>query len=676
MRLGTLAFLCAALVPFLVLLWQAYRQLEMETFFDYRSRAETTYRDIDRELRRIANELEVLSSADFSFFSEDDAAETTVRSALSNWAASPEAPGIDGYFQISERNGFSTPNVPSVERLELSGLNALELRQRQSAADRLLESLTARPKSQPGLDAVEPGLPQEPPAPRRERQEGGRVVVTGALNEVMEDDEDSTNDVDQQLSQYVTDAFRGISRRRGEDEVAAQSNSLGRLDDLNLNDRLKARSDELESRQIENTPSAPGADAASSEAIDSAASAAVAVNVTATGISEDVRDLINAPTAVELRLLQDGKAMLYRRVQLDRERAIQGIVLDLPQLASSIVSSQLSASSIGDVARIVTAVNGDVIALTGGTGAPGTIRDLTGFLLLDTRASSPFNDLQVIISADTLPRGPGSALVGWTALLFAAVLIAGCALLYRTGMRHIALADQQRQFVAAVSHELKTPLTSIRMYGDMLSAGWTEESKRQQYYEFIREESERLTRLIDNVLRLSRITRSGSELKLERVRGAALVDLLQSRIADRVARSGSELAIKSTQEARSTTVLVDSDAFLQIAINLVDNAIKFGATDEQTARVECRVFTDEGSSLLFAVRDYGPGIPQNDVKKVFDLFQRGEQAATRNRSGTGIGLGIVRMLAEDMQATVRVANRNPGAEFTVTFPPAAANTDA
>ncbi len=663
MRLGMLAFFLAALVPFLALLWQTYQQLEMETFFDYRSRAETTYRGIDRELGRLASNLEALNTTDFDYFPDRGTGEATVRSRLANWTPGPEEAGVDGYFQISESDGFSTPNVPATERKELAGLNDTELEQRQAAANRLLEVLVARPTA--ANRSGEEETSDQANMPRRERVANGRQVVTSALNQIMEEDADAAGDVEQQLSQYVTDAFQGATGRRSPEDVAAQSNSLGRLDELNLNDRLKSRSDELESRRVDDDSAPPVAAESSAEATPAAES--VAFDAVASGI--DVRNLINTPTAMELRLLQDGKAMLYRRVQLRGERAIQGVVVDLPQLAAAIVSSQLGASSIADVARIVTAIDGEIISLSGGTGSPRRISDISGVLLVDTRTSAPFNDLRVIISADTLPRGPGSALIAWTALLFAAVLVAGCTLLYRTGMRHIALAEQQREFVAAVSHELKTPLTSIRLYGDMLSAGWTEESKRQQYYEFIREESERLTRLIDNVLRLSRITRSGSDLRLERTLGAELVDLLRSRVADRAARSGSTLTIQCTSSATRTAALIDVDAFLQIAINLIDNALKFGAADDQPARVECRLFTDERDTLLFAVRDHGPGIPQADMDRVFDLFQRGEQESARGRAGTGIGLGIVRMLADDMQATVRVANRDPGAEFTIAFPP-------
>ena len=115
--------------------------------------------------------------------------------------------------------------------------------------------------------------------------------------------------------------------------------------------------------------------------------------------------------------------------------------------------------------------------------------------------------------------------------------------MYRFAVGQLRLARQQQDFVSAVSHELKTPLTSIRMYGEMLKAGWADEAKKQTYYDYIQSESERLSRLIDNVLQLARLTRSSHRIDAKSVRVTELLDLVRSKVATQVERAGFELRV-------------------------------------------------------------------------------------------------------------------------------------
>jgi signal transduction histidine kinase len=110
-----------------------------------------------------------------------------------------------------------------------------------------------------------------------------------------------------------------------------------------------------------------------------------------------------------------------------------------------------------------------------------------------------------------------------------------------------------------------------------------------------------------------------------------------------------------------TSVAVDTDCFAQIFINLVDNALKFSAAaTNRTVEIAAR---RTGDSVLFAVRDFGPGVPKAQMKKIFELFYRAENELTRETVGTGIGLALVQQLAAAMGALVDVRNCEPGAEF-------------
>ena len=202
------------------------------------------------------------------------------------------------------------------------------------------------------------------------------------------------------------------------------------------------------------------------------------------------------------------------------------------------------------------------------------------------------------------------------------------------------------------------------MYGEMLKEGWAAEDKKQSYYEFIFDESERLTRLISNVLQLSNISREQPQLEMKPVLVREIIDSIQSKIETQVQRAGFELVFLRDPECDAAVVSLDSDHFTQIMINLVDNAIKFSRKSGQK-RLEIGTRLSNEKRVVFSVRDYGPGIARDQMRKIFDMFYRSESELTRETVGTGIGLAIVHQLSAAMGASVDVLNRDPGAEFQV-----------
>ena len=183
-------------------------------------------------------------------------------------------------------------------------------------------------------------------------------------------------------------------------------------------------------------------------------------------------------------------------------------------------------TALSNMANIIVAQNDNVILTSvGGETYRDFVRpgELDGSLLYRSRLAAPLDQLELIFSVRSLPVGPGGKVLAWVTLILAMVFIGGFTLLYRLGLGQIRLAQQQQDFVSAVSHELKTPLTSIRMYGEMLKEGWADESKRQDYYDYIHDESERLTRMISNVLQLASISRSDPQLEFKRVTVAELM---------------------------------------------------------------------------------------------------------------------------------------------------------
>ena len=373
---------------------------------------------------------------------------------------------------------------------------------------------------------------------------------------------------------------------------------------------------------------------------------------------------------MEFALLDSGHFVLFRRVYRQGERQVQGILIEQTDFIERQVATAFRESSLASMSRLLVAYRGEILRRFDPDYSrlyrPTSSRE-AGELLYQGRVVAPFGDLELIFSLARLPLGAGGQVIIWSALVLALVLVGGCFMIWRLGRRQLALARQQQDFVSAVSHELKTPLTSIRMYGEMLREGWADEDKRRSYYDFIFHEAERLTRLINNVLQLARLSRNEQTASLSPMRVADALRELKPRLESQIEPTGFELVIDGDEDAAAVSIDIDMDGFIQIFTNLVDNAVKFSAAAKRK-QIGLRYRRLRDGRIQFAVRDYGPGIAPDQMKKIFTLFYRSENELTRETVGTGIGLALVRQLAAAMQAEVDVVNNNPGAEFHIRFP--------
>ena len=244
-----------------------------------------------------------------------------------------------------------------------------------------------------------------------------------------------------------------------------------------------------------------------------------------------------------------------------------------------------------------------------------------------------------------------------------AIVLAGGLILYQS--RKDALdAQRKTTFVANVSHELKTPLTSIRMFAEMLAEGRVEDpQKRNKYLERMSAETQRLGRLVNNVLDFSRLDRKRREFQQTRCDVGVEVEELLEMQRGRLRAEGIE--VEYDAPAEPCFAELDRDALEQILLNLLDNAVKYAADGGRvTIEVE-----DARSGVELRVRDFGPGISGRERKRVFRAFHRVDDRLTSEQSGCGLGLSISMRLAEGMGAELRLEENRPrGCCFVLRWP--------
>lgn len=524
------------------------------------------------------------------------------------------------------------------------------------------------------------------PAPVNEVLRNEAPVDLGSTLQEPESDIPYSQDRFQQLNQSALPAeFSAVASGGMADvdavttEAELRDNSLAKVSDIKLDDDLQQRSlsaekdEEIALTGVRGRTPEPARQKRreQSAVLEPALPAEQTTNLNESTVDELRIDTFESEVdPFEFSMLDSGHFVFFRDVWRNGERFVQGLLIDQEQFVRRTVGDKFLGSAIANMSNLIIAFQGNVILTVTGRDAYGVSSrsaDLNGTLLSRRSLSAPLDRFELIFSVAQLPTGPGASVLGWVTFVLAIVFVGGFVILYRLGQSQIHLSRQQQDFVSAVSHELKTPLTSIRMYGEMLKEGWADETKRQDYYEYIHDESERLARMISNVLQLANITNNEPYFDLKPASVGELMSNIESKISTQVERAGYTLALKRSTGQDAQNLHIDEDCFTQIIINLVDNALKF-SKDATNKTIEIGSSTTQSGRIEFSVRDFGPGIPKDQMKKIFKLFYRSESELTRETVGTGIGLAIVHQLTTAMDGTVDVQNRNPGAEFVVSFP--------
>ena len=649
-RLAFVLLVIGLAIPMGLLIQRALGGVQIEREAQNRAVAERVFDEMERVLTDFLQAEDERSTNEYSFYYTPDGApnEVQVRSPLSE---TPEEPFVVGYFEIGVDGIIRTPLIPEDPGVA-KGRGDFELSlERETRATRILEVASRLDLGEGRIERRFPPL-RSAQAPATTRRVASR---DGKGSDAVGPAEDVSSDAYVVLQQLN----RGARERAEREKKVVTEKSVpygGFADSIGAKAPGRAVPAEPEADALafdaSSSPSEvfeaqPIAEEAPPRAAALAQGEVLRQRLEALpGAAERLAALATAVTVDPFlgRPAPEGLLVLMRTVLVGQGAVRQGIVIDVEELLGHLRENTFGEGTL-EGAALELGFAGDLIG-----------RERPRYR---HRFGEPFDTLTVDLLLAPLGDVAGGRAVFLLSALSLGVMGLALFALYRMVAVTVSFAERRSNFVAAVSHELKTPLTAIRMYGEMLRDDLVPSGeKRDEYYRSITAESERLSRLINNVLEFSRLEHGtrGVELRVGDITPAVkeAIELLAPHAEQRGKRL--ELAL----DPDLPDVRFEHDALLQVLFNLIDNALKYAPNAlEPVIEVGCRKVP---GGIELSVRDHGPGVSSAHAPRILEAFYRGENELTRRTQGTGIGLALVKGLAEEMGARLTVGNA-PGGGF-------------
>ncbi|MGI9013082.1 MAG: sensor histidine kinase [Phycisphaerales bacterium] len=362
----------------------------------------------------------------------------------------------------------------------------------------------------------------------------------------------------------------------------------------------------------------------------------------------------------ELRTLDRDLSLVFlRRVEHSQQGPLlQGIVADWDAIKAAL--AEQARDLVPDIAIEPRTVGADT--------EPDSVWALT------TLPAQVTSSLLLPPQAQLLTPARLTLLLMWLAMAVALFAVA------MTLRSIIDYADRRARFASALTHELRTPLTTFQMYSEMLADGMVQEPQQQKvYHQTMRDESIRLSSIVEDVLTFARVEDGRSPAQPRALTMAQLADRLQTIARSRCQRSSAALHVAPLSDQHAQTQLrVEVETIERIVLNLIDNACKSGCNDGQQppAVIDMAISLDghDQKCLLITICDDGPGINERVARRVFQPFERGDVEPGSPIPGVGLGLPLARELAQGMGGSLtlhprdRAEQRSRGACFHLRVP--------
>ena len=637
LKIYIIIFCVALSVPLAYLILRTYQALEQEEVAKLQYFAETIFDEMEKELTAVVLKEERRAVDEYNYKSilpnlVSGAAEA-VPSPLSML---PEKDYILGYFQNNPDGSFQTPLVETGKTIpgdrnavvsQLKDTNTIFNQKRLSVADPVRAAQTKTPITQEQkeatgfadkyLDLSESQKPKSYLGRKEKRVE--KITIAQALNI-------APQDRDQILTKRSKGTESGSGKsitvfekdQQDEESLDAKHNNEVMLHNGAEIELLPVPSHKTEKYQVEVTP---------------------------------LRSIF----------INTDQVFIFRRIVIDNQIYRQGFIIRVKTFLNHLAQAYFVKQPLARYTHLSLKIEDQGIETE--IIKTGAVTQKVNFLLNRT-FPSPFDFLRATLICGQIPQSAGRGTLNIMIAILVVIILMGLFAIYKSAGAVLDLSERRSKFVSSVTHELKTPLTNMRMYIEMLEQGMARDPEREQdYFNILGSESARLSRLIDNVLELSKLEKKQRHINL---REGDFDDVIQEVTVVMQEKLRQEGFAFIAENSGAKPFKYDPDVMVLILINLMENSIKFGkAAPVKKITLAVR---HEDDCVTIHVSDTGPGIPRHALKKIFDDFYRVESPLTRTTGGTGIGLSLVKKFVTLMGGEVRAENNTgPGCTIMISL---------
>jgi signal transduction histidine kinase len=641
LKILILIFCLALSIPLGYFVLRTYWSLEQEEISELRYFAVTLFDQMEEELASFVLEEESRPVDQYRYYyAPSREISAPIPSPLSQ---PPEKPYILGYLQNDPDGSFQTPLVKSdkdipPERTELvaqlNEVNRIFNQKRTTVAE------PAEAKTDEILA-------------KREREQ----VSTFA-----------DKYLDLSRSKKSSRAYLGQEKSRVEEITPGQAVNLARRDEWQPPTKRRQPPEiQAEQEEPQRAPSEVGVPMAGEPSKDKGGVlegryAAAPTRPSALAPLLDSQKLQVEVDPLQAVFINERQIFIFRRIVINNQIFRQGFVLLVDEFITHLAEEYFSGQPMATFANLrLSVIDRGEETTSHQSGATVQHPNFS----LERTFPRPFSFLRASLTCDRIPRSVGRSTLNIMMVVLAFIILMGLFAIYQSAREVVALSERRSRFVSSVTHELKTPLTNIRMYIEMLEQGIARDPEREQeYFRILGSESSRLSRLINNVLEFSKFEKKQTRLDLQEGTLEEVIQEVKEVMQEKLRQEGFNLNV---QIEELSPFKYDREAMIQILINLIDNSMKFGKS-MPSREITLKVWSEQDTAKI-SVSDTGPGIPPHDLKKVFDDFYRVDGDLTRTTGGTGIGLALVKKLVTLMGGSVGARNNDgPGCTITISLP--------
>ena len=641
LKIYILIFCVTLSIPLAYLILRTYQGLGQEETGKLRYFAETLFYEIEEDLTSLVLKEEARGIDEYNYrFTPSGLIPGSTETVPSPLSELPEKNYILGYLQNNPDGSFQTPLVESGKSVssdrsalisQLEDVNRIFNQKRLTAADTVKASLNEIPikqeeKTAAGfadkyLDLSESQKPKAYLGRKEKRVE--QITIGQALKIIPQDQNEILKKKRKGLESGSDKDFLWYAKdqktKESEESIDEQLENNIQINDDAKGELSSAHFSETEKYQVEVAP-------------------------------------------LQSIFINNDQVFLFRRIMINNQIYRQGFIVQVKAFLYHLAETHFVKQPLARYTNLSLKIKNQGIETE--IVNTGAATERVNFIINRT-FPSPFTFLNATLLCDQIPRSASRGTLNIIIVILAFIIFIGLFAIYKSVQAVVDLSERRSKFVSSVTHELKTPLTNIRMYIEMLEQGIARDQNREQdYFKILGSESARLSRLINNVLELSKLEKKQRHINLKEGTFDEVVTEVETVMSEKLKKEGFSLIV-DTDDVRAFKY--DREVMILILINLIENSMKFGKT-APVREITLKLHHDV-DCVNISVSDTGPGIPRRDLKKIFDDFYRVESSLTRTTGGTGIGLALVKKFVTQMGGTVHAKNNDgPGCTITICLP--------